>query len=103
MITDRPMPVMTWNLARGAGGESTLTIHASPAPVSARIWTARTGYELKLMPSVKDVSEIPTTGEDLIIVAAVDNVLHFRIFDANGKVAVDTDEKKVDQPIPANR
>ncbi len=47
------------------------------------------------MPSVKDVSEIPATGEDLIIVAAVDNVLHFRIFDANGKRTVDTDEKKL--------
>ncbi len=36
-----PCQVLTWNLARGAGGESTLTIHASPAPVAARIWTAR--------------------------------------------------------------
>ena len=35
------MPRLTWDLARGAGGESTLTIHASPAPVAARIWTAK--------------------------------------------------------------
>ena len=35
------MPRLTWDLARGAGGESTLTIHASPAPVSASIWTAK--------------------------------------------------------------
>ena len=35
------MPKITWDLVRGAGGESMLTIHASPAPVSARIWTAR--------------------------------------------------------------
>lgn len=41
VITDRPMPKLTWNLARGAGGESMLTIHANPAPVAARIWTAR--------------------------------------------------------------
>jgi PhoPQ-activated pathogenicity-related protein len=41
VVTKRPMPTLTWALARGAGGESTLTIHASPAPVSARIWTAR--------------------------------------------------------------
>jgi PhoPQ-activated pathogenicity-related protein len=41
VITDRPMPVLKWNLARGAGGESTLTIQANPAPVAARIWTAR--------------------------------------------------------------
>ncbi len=89
------MPKVTWDLARGAGGESTLTIHASPAPVSARIWTARTGYDVRLMPSVKEAGEIPTTGKDLIIVAAVDNVLHFRVFDGDGKVAVDTDERKL--------
>ena len=41
VITDRPMPMLTWNLARGAGGESMLTIHANPAPVAARIWTAK--------------------------------------------------------------
>jgi len=41
VVTDRPMPKLTWDLARGAGGESTLTIHATPAPQSARIWTAK--------------------------------------------------------------
>jgi len=41
VITNRPLPRFTWDLARGAGGESTLTMHATPAPVSARIWTAR--------------------------------------------------------------
>ena len=45
------------------------------------------------MSAVKDVSGIPTTGEDLIIVADVDNSLHFRMFDGDGKVVVDTDEK----------
>ncbi len=95
VITDRPMPKLTWDLARGAGGESTLTIHANPAPVSARIWMARIQYDLRLIPTVNEVSEIPTTGKDLIIVAAVDNVLHFRMFDGDGKIAVDTDEKKL--------
>ena len=52
VVTNRPMPRLTWDLARGAGGESTLTIHANPAPLSARIWMARTGYDLRLMPSV---------------------------------------------------
>ena len=32
-------------------------------------------------------------GKNLIIVAAVDNVLHFRIFDGYGEVAVEKDEK----------
>ncbi len=95
VITDRPMPKVTWDLARGAGGESTLTIHASPAPVAARIWLARTGYDVRLMPSVEKASQLPTTGKDLIIVAAVDNVLHFRVFDGDGNVAADTDERKL--------
>ncbi len=50
---------------------------------------------LRLMPSVNDVSGIPAEGKDLIIVAAVNGVLHFRVFDADGKVAVDTDEKRL--------
>jgi hypothetical protein len=51
------------------------------------------GCDLRLMSSVKDVNGIPTAGKNLIIVAAVDNVLHFRIFDLDGKVVLDTDEK----------
>jgi len=54
------------------------------------------GYEdLRLMSPVNDVSGIPTAGKNLTIVAVVDNVLHFRIFDRDGKVVVDTDEKKL--------
>jgi RNA polymerase sigma factor (sigma-70 family) len=50
--------------------------------------------ELRLMPAVKDVGGIPTEGKNLVIVADVDHVLHFRIFDRAGKMVVDTDEKK---------
>jgi WD40 repeat protein len=49
------------------------------------------GCDLRLMSSVKDVSAIPTAGKRLVIVAAVDHVLHFRIFDSEGKMVVDTD------------
>ncbi len=55
------------------------------------------GCELQLMPSVKDVSGVPTAGDSLIIVAVVDGVLHFRIFDDHGKMVVDTDETKLPQ------
>jgi Amidohydrolase family len=51
------------------------------------------GFDLRLMSPVTNVSSIPTTGRALIIVADVDNVLHFRMFDADGRVVVDTDEK----------
>lgn len=53
------------------------------------------GFDLRLMSSLNDVSGIPTEGKNLIIVAAVNNGLHFRIFDGNGKVVVDTDEKRL--------
>jgi len=51
--------------------------------------------KLRLMPAVNNVSDIPTVGKHLIIVAAVHDVLHFRVFDGDGKVAVDADEKKL--------
>jgi hypothetical protein len=53
------------------------------------------GRDLRLMSSVKDVSGIPTEGKNLIIVAAVDQALHFRIFDDDGKKVVDEDGKRL--------
>ena len=53
------------------------------------------GFDLRLMSSLNDVSAIPTEGKDLIIVAEVNNVLHFRIFYGNGKPDVDTDEQRL--------
>jgi tetratricopeptide (TPR) repeat protein len=53
------------------------------------------GIELRMMSALKDVGDIPANGKNLIIVAAVKNVLHFRIFDVDGKVTTDTDETKL--------
>ncbi len=53
------------------------------------------GIDLRLMPSLYEISEIPTAGENLIVVAAVNHVLHFRIFDGDRKRVVDTDEKSL--------
>ena len=47
------------------------------------------------MYSESDVSSIPTSGTNLVIVANVKDVLYFRIFDADGKVVVDTDETRL--------
>jgi hypothetical protein len=48
------------------------------------------GCDLRLMSSVKDPGDIPTEGQDLIIVAqGVDDVFYFRMFDGDGKVVVD--------------
>ena len=64
-----------------------------PIPLVVRkLWS---GFDLRLISSLNDVSGIPTEGKDLIIVVAVNNVLHFRIFDGDGKVVVDTDEQRL--------
>jgi hypothetical protein len=42
---------------------------------------------------VNDTSGIPTAGKSLVILAVVDQRLHFRVFDSDGRVVVDTDEK----------
>jgi multidrug efflux pump subunit AcrB len=49
-----------------------------------------TGCDLRLMPAADDVSEMPAEGKSLIVVALVDQVLHFRIFDGDGKMVVYT-------------
>jgi ABC-type polysaccharide/polyol phosphate export permease len=49
------------------------------------------GFDLRLMSSESDGSRIPTSGQNLVIVADLKGVLHFHIFDADGKVVVDTD------------
>jgi hypothetical protein len=45
--------------------------------------------------AVQDVSGIPTKGKNLIVVANINNVLHFRLFDEDGNTVVDTDEAKL--------
>jgi hypothetical protein len=63
-------------------------------------WLPHGGFNLRLMSSLDEVNGIPTEGKNLIIVAAVNNVLHFRIFDADGNVAVDLDERKLVEQTP---
>jgi hypothetical protein len=54
-----------------------------------------TGFDLLLMSSVGDVGDIPTAGKTLVIVADVSGVLHFRIFEGDGRIVVDTDESRL--------
>src|SRR5262249_40196036 len=58
-------------------------------------------FDLRLMSSVNDVSDLPAEGNGLIIVADVQDVLHFRILDADGKKVVDSDETQ--RPDEASR
>ncbi len=50
-------------------------------------------FDLRLMPSESDTSGIPKEGKALVIVASVEKVLRFRIFDNDGNVVADKDEK----------
>ena len=52
-------------------------------------------YRVRLIPSLKNVREIPSEGSELVIVAAANEVLHFRVFDGNGKRVADTNEKRL--------
>ena len=52
-------------------------------------------YDLRLMNAVRDVNSIPTAGKSLIIVARGDHVFHFRIFDPDGNMVVDTYAKRL--------
>jgi WD40 repeat protein len=100
----------------GMASQSTLKVHRRglwvvttaeseglPEPGAARPSVIPGGYELRLMSSVKDVSAIPTAEKRLVIVAAVDHVLHFRIFDDDGKMVVDTDETQRTAQAPRTK
>ena len=54
-----------------------------------------TRFDLQLMSSVGDAGDIPTVGKNLVIVADVRGVLHFRIFEGGGRKVVDTDESRL--------
>jgi tetratricopeptide (TPR) repeat protein len=66
-----------------------------PAALGPRLDDDLREFDLRLMPELNDVSGLPSQGRDLLVVAAVDRVLHFRIFDDDGKMVVDTDEKRL--------
>jgi hypothetical protein len=51
--------------------------------------------DLRLMSSVNDPSEMPEEGKSLIVVSTLDHALHIRMFDGEGKMVVDTDEKEL--------
>jgi Heparan-alpha-glucosaminide N-acetyltransferase, catalytic len=54
-----------------------------------KTWTE---CDVRLMSPVKQAGEIPADGKNLVIVAKLDSVLHFRVFDPDGKVVADGDE-----------
>ena len=61
---------------------------------------ALSGFDLRLTSLVNDGNRMPTQGKNLIVVAAVNDVLQFRFFDGNGKMVVDTDETRLLEQAP---
>jgi HEAT repeat protein len=62
------------------------------------------GYDLRLMSASTDTAGVPTAGKSLIIVADVNHVLQFRIFNSDGTAVVDTDEKGLtDRALPIDK
>jgi hypothetical protein len=51
--------------------------------------------QLQLLPSASDLSELPSKGKSLIVLARLHNLLRFRIFDNDGDRIVDTDETQL--------
>jgi signal peptidase I len=71
----------------------------SPRSSDSRAWTSRDEawriktYNLRLLASLPDEKALPESGQNLVIIAEVNKVLRFRIFNNDGKIVVDTDEK----------
>jgi hypothetical protein len=83
--------------ARVGGGR--FDIESVTHVLTGRRWKERilpAKCDVRLYPSVADKSEIPA-GKNLIVVAALGQVLHFLMFDGDGKLAVDTDERKLQE------
>jgi hypothetical protein len=59
----------------------------------------REKFDLRLMSVADGESRIPTEGKNLVVVAAIDQVLHFRVFDSDGNRVVDTDERRLTEQV----
>ena len=81
--------------ARVGGGR--FDIESVTHVLTGRRWKERilpAKCDVRLIPWLTDKNEM-TGGKNLIVVGALGHVLHFRMFDGNGKMVVDTDEKRL--------
>jgi hypothetical protein len=53
------------------------------------------GSRVRVLPSLTYVNEIPDREQNIVLVAAVQDTLHFRIFDPKGKMIVNTNETEL--------
>jgi hypothetical protein len=85
--------------------EQAYNLELPPLPPSEPIWytywyghaldKCYPRFDLRLMPSVGDVGDIPTAVRPLVIVADVRGVLHFRIIGGDDRIVADTDETRL--------
>jgi multidrug efflux pump subunit AcrA (membrane-fusion protein) len=71
------------------GSTQVLPDHAAriTSPVAGRVVAVLPNrYDLRLLSSLDELSQIPNQGKNLIVVAAVKKLLHVRIFDSGGKM-----------------
>ena len=55
----------------------------------ALIANPKSGGDVHLISALNEISSLPQEGQNLVVIAAVGKALHFRIFDAEGKIVVD--------------
>ncbi len=93
IISQRYLDYM--NHARIGGGRfeiDSVTHVLTGVLMKERVLPAR--CDVQLITAIEDFNQMPT-GKNLVVVANVDGVLHIRMFDGNGKMAIDTDEKRL--------
>jgi sodium/pantothenate symporter len=62
-------------------------------PASSYTWAlGGTTYDLRLMPDVKDSRDTSVSGQRLVIISDIDEMLRVRVLDGEGKLVVDEDE-----------
>src|SRR5262249_22331895 len=76
------------------------TFRPSNGPYEEDGFNQLAGFDLQLIPSLSDAGDISPEGkkENLIVVAEVNGVLHFRVFGGDGKVVVETDARRLSTP-----
>jgi NADH-quinone oxidoreductase subunit H len=90
----KPLFLLAPSIAISAAMIAFAVVPFGPVGPSAP-WLPWGGPDLRLMPALNKVEDIPREGKNLVIVAAVNHGLHFRVFDRDGKRVDDLDEKAV--------
>jgi Bacterial membrane protein YfhO len=82
---------------RASVGGGRFDIEGVTHVLTGRRWKERilpAKCDVRLMPWLTEKNEM-AGGKDLIVVGALGHVLHFRMFDGDGKMVVDTDERRL--------